>query len=96
MQPVEIATLFEGMLTRGGSRFKLVKLEPVTFGGIKGFRFDYSLTRKVDNVQLSGLGYGAVSKGELFAIIYMAPQLAFFPRHVARVDQLSHSARIKD
>lgn len=96
MQPDEIAALFEGMLTRDGSRFKLVKLEPALFGGIKGFRFDYSLTRKIDNVQLSGIGYGAVSKGELFAIVYMAPQLAFFARHVARVEQLSRSARVKE
>jgi len=96
MQPDEIVTLFEGMLTRDGSRFTLTKLEPAPFGGLKGFRFEYSLIRKIDNVQLSGVGYGAVSKGELFAIIYMAPRLAFFPRHVARVEQLCRNARIRD
>jgi hypothetical protein len=96
MQPDEIVAMFEGMLTRDGSRFELVKLEPAPFGGGKGFRFDYALTRKVDNVQLAGIGYGAVSKGELFAIVYMAPKLAFFPRHVARVEQLCRSARVKD
>jgi len=95
MQPDEIVALFEGMLTRDGSRFQLVKLEPVPFGGGKGFRFEYSLTRKIDNVQLAGVGYGTVSKGELFAITYMAPQLAFFPRHIARVEQLCRSAQIK-
>ncbi len=96
MQPDEIVVLFEGMLTRDGSRFQLVKLEPAAFGGGKGFRFEFSLTRKIDNVQLAGIGYGAVSKGELFAITYMAPRLAFFPRHVARVEQLCRSARVKD
>jgi hypothetical protein len=96
MQPDEIVTMFEGMLTRDGSRFKLVKLEPVSFGGSKGFRFYYSLTRKIDNAQLSGVGYGTVSKGELFAIVYTAPQLAFYPRHVARVEELCRSARVKD
>ena len=96
MQADEIVSLFEGMLTRDGSRFRLVKLEPAAFGGGKGFRFDYALTRKIDNVQLAGVGYGAVSNGELFAITYMAPQLAFFPRHVARVEQLCRSARLKE
>jgi hypothetical protein len=96
MQPDEIVALFEGMLTRDGSRFELVKLEPASFGGGKGFRFDYSLTRKIDNVQLTGVGYGTVSKGELFAIVYMAPKVAFFARHSAKVEQLCHSARIKD
>ena len=94
MQPDEIAALFEGMLTRDGSRYKLLKLEPVTFGGGKGFRFEYALTRKIDNVELSGIGYGTVSKGELFAIVYMAPRLGFFPRHVGRVDQMARGARV--
>jgi hypothetical protein len=30
MQPDEIVTMFEGMLTRDGSSFKLVKMEPAT------------------------------------------------------------------
>ena len=96
MQPDGIAALFEGMLTRDGSRYALVKLEPIVFGGIKGFRFDYSLTRKLDNVQLSGVGFAAVSKGELFAIVYMAPRLAFFPRHVTKVEQIGRSAIVKE
>jgi hypothetical protein len=96
MHADEIVSLFEGMLTRDGSRFKLTRLAPVDFAGQKGFRFDYTLTRKVDNVELAGLGYGAVSKGELFAIVYMAPQLTFFARHKARVEQMASAARLKD
>jgi hypothetical protein len=94
MQPDEIVAMFEGMLTRDGSSFKLVKLEPASFGE-KGFRFDYQLIRKVDNVQLSGIGYGSVSKGELFAIIYLAPRLTFFSRHQGRVEQIARDARLK-
>ena len=95
MEAVEIAALFEGMLSRDGSTFTLVKLEPVSFGGNKGFRFEYALTRKLDNVQLSGVGYGAVSRGELFALVYMAPRLAFFARHAPTVEAIARSARIK-
>lgn len=96
MQPEEIVAMFEGMLTRDGSSFQLLKLAPENFGGLKGFRFDYTLVRKVDNVRLSGMGFGGVSKGELFAIIYMAPRLTFFSRHAARVEQISRSARVKE
>lgn len=95
MQPDEIASLFEAMFTRDGSTFKLERLEPATFGGGKGFRFDYSLTRKIDNVQLSGLGYGTVDKGQLYAIVYVAPRLTFFPRHKGRVEQIARSAKLK-
>jgi hypothetical protein len=73
MQPDEIVALFEGMLTRDGSQFKLERLEPAAFGGQKGFRFEYTIARRVDNAQLSGVGYGAVSNGELFALLYHAP-----------------------
>lgn len=96
MRPDEIVVMFEGMLTRGGSSFKLIKLEPAGFGGIKGFRFEYALTRKLDGVQLNGFGYGAVSKGELFAILYMAPRLGFYPRHAPQAEQISRSARVQE
>jgi hypothetical protein len=95
MQPDEIVAMFEGMMTRDGSSFKLMKLEPHDFGG-KGFRFEYALTRRVDHVQLSGIGYGAVSKDELFALLYAAPRLEFFPRHRARVEGIASSVRVKD
>jgi len=95
MQPDEIVAMFEGMLTRDGSSFKLMKLEPAAFGGT-GFRFEYALTRRVDHVQLSGIGYGAVSKGELFALLYAAPRIEFFPRHRARVEGIARSVQVKD
>lgn len=95
MQPDEIVAMFEGMLTRDGSSFKLIKLEPAAFGEAKGFRFEYALIRKADNVQLSGLGYGTVRNGELFALLYSAPRLEFFPRHQERVERMARSARLK-
>ena len=97
MLPDEIVAMFEGMLTRDGSNFKLKKLEPSDFGGIKdGFRFEFTLTRKVSNVVLSGVGWGAVSKGELFAMLYMAPRLVFFARHASQVEEIAMSAKVRD
>ena len=82
MQPDEIVAMFEGALTRDGSQFKLNKLEPASFGGEKGFRFEYAIDAQGQQRQLSGVGYSVVSKGELFALLYHAPRLAFFPRHL--------------
>ncbi len=96
MQPDEIVTMFEGMLTRDGSTFTLTKLEPAIFGGLKGFHFEYNMIRKMDNVILTGVGWGTVSKGELFAMIYMAPRLGFFAQHSAQVEKIALSARIKE
>ncbi|HJW24503.1 MAG TPA: hypothetical protein VJ576_06350 [Rhodocyclaceae bacterium] len=95
MQSEEIVSMFEGVLTRDGSSFKLLKLEPYAFGGKKGYRFEYERNRKVDNVQLRGVGFGAVDRGELFAMLYHAPRLTFFPRHKDRVEAIAKSVVIQ-
>jgi hypothetical protein len=95
MQAADVVAMFEGMMTRDGSVFRLAKLEPTSFAGQKGFRFEFSLTRKVDGVQLSGLGYGTVHQGELFAMLYAAPKLGFFARHERSVEQMARSAKLK-
>lgn len=95
MQTEEVVSMFEGVLTRDGSNFKLTKLEPYPFGGRKGFRFEYERIRKFDNVQQLGVGFGSVDKGELFALIYQAPRLTFFPRHKDRVEAIAKSVAIK-
>ena len=96
MEPDEIAALFEGMLTRDGSGYRLRKIEPASFGGHKGIRFEYDLTRRFDNAQVSGLAYATVSRGELFALVYMAPRLGFFPRHAPMVEGIMRSARVRE
>jgi hypothetical protein len=100
MQPDEIVAQFEGMLTRDGSRFTLVKLEPSPFGSGtgsgSGFRFEFELVRRINSLTVRGVGYGAVSKGELFAMLYIAPRLHFYPRHIAAVEKISASARVTE
>lgn len=96
MTPDEIVSALAGTITRDGSSFTLVKLEPLPFGGQKGFRFEFQLLRKSNNLHLKGVGFGAVSKGELFSIIYLAPRMGFFDRHAASVEKIASSARIKE
>lgn len=95
MQPAEVVSLYEAMLTRDGSSFQLDKLEPAEFLGGPGFRFEYSLNRKVDDVPMRGMAYGAVRKGELFVIHYSAPRLVFYPRYLGRVESLARSAQLR-
>jgi hypothetical protein len=95
MQTEEIVSMFEGTLSRDGSTFKLKKVEPFAFGGKKGFRFEYERIRKIDGVRLSGIGFGAVDREELFALVYQAPRLTFFPRHQARVEAIAKAVVIK-
>lgn len=95
MQPADIVALYQGLWTRDGSAFTLDKLEPAPFIGENGFRLEYSLTRKVDEVHLRGVAWGAVRNGELFLINYSAPRLGFFGRHIAQVEKLAASAQVR-
>jgi hypothetical protein len=95
MQPADIVALYQGLFTRDGSSFTLDKLEPAEFVATRGFRFEYSLTRKVDDVRLRGVAYAAVRNGELFVINYSAPRLAFFPKYAAQVEALARTAKVK-
>ena len=95
MQTEELVSMFEAVLTRDGSTFKLVKIAPQDFGGKKGFAFEFERTVKVSHVVQQGMGFGAVDKGALFAVVYVAPRLTFFPRHRANVEAIVRSAVIK-
>ena len=53
------------------------------------------LVRKSDEVLLRGVVWGAVHQGQLFAITYSAPRLAFFPRGIAAVEKLVATARLR-
>jgi hypothetical protein len=94
MQPADVVALYQALWTRDGSTFALEKLEPADFLG-GGFRFDYALTRKVDDVRLSGTAWGAVRNGELFLINFSAPRLGFYPRLKPQAEALARSARVK-
>jgi hypothetical protein len=95
MQPADVMDLFQGLWTRGGSTFTLDRIEPAPFMGGAGFRFEYSVVRKVDDVRMQGVAWGTVRNGELFLINYQAPRLAFFARYRPRVEAIAASARVR-
>lgn len=95
MQPAQIVSLYESLLTRDGSSFTLDRLEPADFLGERGFRFEYSLNRKVDDVPMKGVGIGVVRRGELYVIHYSAPRLVFYPRYLPQVEEIARSAQVR-
>lgn len=94
MQPSDVVALFEAYYSRGGSTFTLDKVSPAPFIGQQGYQFEFSSIRKTDEVQLRGIGWGAVRNGELFVITYTAPRLAFFQRGVGSATAIAKSARV--
>ncbi|HEX2565918.1 MAG TPA: hypothetical protein VHL85_03605 [Burkholderiales bacterium] len=94
LPPAELPALFAALLGGDGSAFTLRKVEPCGFAG-GGTRFEYVLRRKLDNVELAGVGYASVRGGALFAMLYSAPRLVFFDRYRPAVERIAQSARIK-
>lgn len=95
MEAHEIAALFEALYTRDGSAYKLDKLEPATFLGQRGWRAQFTLVRKFDDVKLSGNVWATVRNGELYAMSFAAPTLAFYPRIAPKVERIAAGAKFK-
>ena len=94
MQPHEVVALFEALYTRDGSTFKLDKLEANEFLGQPGWRAQYTVVRKFDDVKLAGSAWATVRNGELFAITFTAPSVGFYGRQIAKVEQVASAARL--
>ena len=94
MAPDQLVNLFEVMYSADGSIVNMDKVEPALFAGEKGVRFEFSVTRKGDDVHLRGVGWVAVHRNELYAASFVAPRLSFFPRLLPLAERVVQSARI--
>jgi hypothetical protein len=94
MEPREVVEMFEVSSVADGSRFRLTKLAPANFLGSAGFRFDYTLVRKADEVELKGFGYGAIRDGRLTLIVFEAPKTHYYGKVAPRAEAVVASARI--
>jgi hypothetical protein len=63
--------------------------------GGPGMRFEFSVVRKVDDVRLSGFVYARIQNNELFAMLYQAPRLGFYPRLQPQVEKMAQTARLR-
>lgn len=95
MTPDQIVSLFEILYAVDGSQVRITRVEPGTFAGEKGVRFEFSVTRKSNDLQLKGVGWAAVRNNELYAATFMAPELSFYKRLLPQAEGVVASARIK-
>jgi hypothetical protein len=96
MNQQEILSLFEGLYSRGGSTFTLDRIVPHSFLGKNGFKANWNGIRKTDNVRLSGVIWATVHNGQLYALTYTAPTLAFFAKNHGAVEKIVASARLSN
>lgn len=95
MRPDQLVALFETAFAVDGSLVTITRSEPATFAGERGVHFEFTVTRKSDDLVLSGAGWAAVRGGELFAATYVAPQLGLWKRLLPRAEAVVRTAQVR-
>jgi len=96
MSPSEIVELWEAAITKLNqtSIAKASNIQPTQFGGMPGFKFEFSYTNK-DEVERSGLGYAAVKDGRLYMIFYSGTKLHHYGLRLASAQKMMETAQIR-
>lgn len=92
--PDRLVNLFEQLYANEGA-VQVTRMEPTRFAGEKGVRFEFTLARRDDDLELRGVGWVAVHGGELYAATFAAPKLTFYARLLPMAEAVVRTARIK-
>lgn len=90
----EIVEMFEAAAADAGT-VKIDRVAPANFSGQPGIRFEFTLTRKGDEVVVRGFGYATVRDGELFMAVFQAPRIHYFAKHAEAAEAMLGSVRFK-
>jgi hypothetical protein len=91
----ELADLVQATFALDGSTVTLDKVDRGEFLGAGATRVEFTVLRKIDEVKLRGSAWLQVRDGKLYAVVFSAPRLGFYDRHIAKVNALVASARLK-
>ena len=99
LPPEKLVNLFEELYANSGA-VTVTRVDPVTFAGQKGVRFEFTLARRADYLTMRGVGWVAVKRDaangdELYAATFVAPKLAFFDRLLPSAEAVVKTARVK-
>lgn len=99
LPPEKLVSLFEELYATAGT-VAITKVEPALFAGQQGVRFEFTLARRSDDLNLQGVGWVAVRPDplwgeELFAATFVAPRLSFFQRLLPLAEAVVKTARVR-
>jgi hypothetical protein len=99
LTPERLVSLFEELYATAGA-VTVTRMEPAMFAGQKGVRFEFTLARRSDDLDMQGVGWVAVRQDatwgeELYAATFVAPRLSFFQRLLPMAEAVVKSARIR-
>lgn len=99
LTPEQLVTLFEELYATAGP-VTITRVEPTVFAGHKGVRFEFTLARRSDDLNLQGVGWVSVRPDpvwgeELFAATFVAPRLSFYQRLLPMAEAVVKTARVR-
>ena len=99
LPPERLVSLFEELYATAGT-VTVTRMEPAMFAGQKGVRFEFTLARRSDDLDMQGVGWVAVRQDEtwgeeLYAATFVAPRLSFYQRLLPMAEAVVKSARIR-
>lgn len=94
-----LVALFEEVYAHAGT-VTITKVEPAVFAGRKGVRFDFTLARRSDDLDMLGTVWIAVRPDpqwgeELYAASFVAPRLSFYHRLLPMAEDVVKTAHIR-
>ena len=100
LTPEKLVSLFEELYATAGT-VTVTKVEPTVFAGQRGVRFEFTLARRRDDLDMQGVGWVAVRPDatygeELYAATFVAPRLSFFQRLLPMAEAVVKTARVKE
>jgi hypothetical protein len=94
MTSIEIMELIEATLARSGGHSIATKdLRPEKFGGLSGFRFDFSYMTE-SGLKYNGFFVGAQKNDRLLGIMYLGTALHHYNKHIDDVEGIISSVEI--
>lgn len=92
---IDVPNFVEGSfrISKGYSKFEVLKVEPVKFLSEDGVRFEFS-TLGSDDIVRRGRAVATIIKGKLYMMSYEAPEVYFYDRYGPHFEQLVASARL--
>jgi hypothetical protein len=99
LTPEKLVSLFEELYATAGT-VSITRVEPTVFAGERGVRFEFTLARRADDLNMRGVGWVSVRPDpvwgeELFAATFVAPRLAFYDRLLPMAEAVVKTARVR-
>lgn len=96
LRPDQWVGLLETAYASDGAVVSIDKVEPSTLAGAKGVRFEFSMTRKNDDLGFRGVGWATEQDKQFFAAVFTAPRLHFFGQLLPKVEAVIQTARFSN